>query len=259
MSNYQAKVYFALVSNGPSGVAEIQKVSGVPRTKIYEILEQLSATGAVEFQSGRPTIYNALSPTVLVERMRNSYLNAADDATRLLAEVRQTEKSTAEDLVWTVKGKVAVRRKAALTVASAQKSLIIVEQYPPTLILANMSVLKSLAQQKVQVRVVCVLKSGQHLDEKMKAENFIEFRKITNLFNMPESSEYITDAFRQIVITVMARNASIIVVDDQEAFIHLPNEDESKSAGLTLKIPGLPLMQRILFERIVQAGTAHVR
>jgi sugar-specific transcriptional regulator TrmB len=259
MSNYQAKVYSALASNGPSGVAEIQKVSGVPRTKIYEILEQLLDAGTVEFQSGRPIIYNALSPTVLVDRMRKSYLNAADDATRLLAEMQQIEKSTSEDLVWTVKGKAAVRRKSALTIASAQKSILMVEQYPHTLIMANMSILKSLAQKKLNVRVVCILKDGQPVNEKMKTEDFIEFRKVTNLFNIQGASEYITDAFRQIVLAVMARNASLIVVDDQEAFVHLPNNDDSKSAGLTLKIPGLPLMQRILFERIVQEGTMHVR
>jgi sugar-specific transcriptional regulator TrmB len=66
MSSYQAKVYAALASLGSAGVAEIQHVSGVPRTKIYEVLEQLVEMGTVAFQSGRPVIYSAISPNVLI-------------------------------------------------------------------------------------------------------------------------------------------------------------------------------------------------
>lgn len=260
LSLYQAKVYSSLASLGPSGVAEIQRVSGVPRTKIYEILEQLLAMGAVEFQSGRPVIYNALSPSVLVDRMRDSYLSAADDATRLLAEMQQTEKSTAEDLVWTVRGKTAVRRKAALTIASAKKSVVMVEQYPPKLLLTTISIMKSMIQKKVHVRAVCVLKDWQHLDENLKGEDFIEFRKITTMFSVTDETDDITGAFRKVILAVMARNSSLIIVDDQEAFIYFPDRtDDSKSMGLTLKIPGLPLMQRILFERVVQQGTTRLK
>jgi sugar-specific transcriptional regulator TrmB len=260
LSLYQAKVYSALSSLGPSGVTEIQHTSGVPRTKIYEILEQLLAMGAVEFQSGRPFLYNALSPSVLVDRMRNSYLSAADDATRLLAEMQQTEKSTAEDVVWTVRGMIAVRRKAALTIASAKERVIMVEQYPPKLMLTASSILKSMRQKKVQVRAVCVLKEGQHLDEKLKNEDFIEFRKTTSLSNVTASSDDLTDAFRKIIMTILSKKSSLVLVDDQEAFLFIPDlNDDSKSVGLTLKIPGLPMMQRILFERIIQQGTTRVK
>ncbi len=260
LSLYQAKVYSAIASLGPSGVAEIQRASGVPRTKIYEILEQLLAMGAVEFQSGRPVIYNALSPTVLVDRMRASYLSAADDATRLLAEVQQTEKNTDEDLVWTVRGMTAIRRKAALTVASSEKSVIMVEQYPPRLILMTKSILKSMLQKKVSVRAICILAEGHRLDDKFRDEEFIEFRKMTSMLNETVSEDDVTDTLRKLIMTIWSRISSLTIVDDQEAFLFLPNkDDDSRSAGLTLKVPGLPLMQRLLFENIVQRGTVRVR
>ena len=259
LSLYQAKIYSALASLGPSGVAEIQRFSGVPRTKIYEILDQLLEIGAVEFQSGRPTIYNALSPTVLVDRMRNSYLSAADNATRLLAEIQQTEKSTAEDLVWTVRGKTAVHRKAALTIAVAKKSVLMVEQYPPKLMTTTISIMKSLHQKGNNVRAVCILKGGQRLDENFKVEEFVEYRKITSLLDTTESDDILTH-FRKIVLAILARESSLVVIDDQEAFVYFPDKtDESKSLGLTLKIPGLPMIQRLLFERVVQQGTVRVR
>lgn len=257
---YQAKVYSALASLGPSSVAEIQKTSNVPRTKIYEIIDQLLTMGAVEFQSGRPVLYNALSPSVLVDRMRNSYLNAADDATRLLTKIQQTEKSTTEDIVWTVRGMTAIRRKAALTIASAKERVIIVEQYPLRLMLTTSSILKSLVQKKVNVRAVCIVKEGQRIDDKLRNEDFIEFRRLTNISNILGPTDDITEAFRKMIIAIMAKHTSLTLIDDQEAFLFIPDlNDDSKSVGLTLKIPGLPVMQRILFEQIVEQGSVRVK
>ena len=260
LSLYQAKIYSALAALGPSGVADIQKLSGVPRTKIYEVLDQLLDMGAVEFQSGRPVFYNAISPSIVVDRMRNSYLAAADDATRLFAEIQQTEKSTTEDIVWTVRGMFAVRRKLALTIASAKERVIIVEQYPPKLILSVASILKSQVQKNVQVRVICVLKPEQHLDDRLKSENFIEFRKMTTLGNIFGPGDDITEAFEKMITAILAKRSSLTIADDEEAFLFLPDlSDPSKSAGLTLRVPGLPMLQRILFERIVEQGTTRIK
>jgi sugar-specific transcriptional regulator TrmB len=260
LSLYQAKVYSALSSLGPSGVADIQKASGVPRTKIYEILDQLVDMGAVEFQSGRPVFYNALSPSIVVDRMRNSYLTAADDATRLIAEMQQTSKNTSDDFIWAVRGMFAIRRKLALSIASAKDRVIIVEQYPPRLLLAVGANLKSQLQKNIKIRAICVLEPGMRLDELFKAEDFIEFRRMTNISNISGIADDTTEAFRRMIIAVLDKKSSLTIIDDTEAFLYLPNLlDDSKSVGITLRIPGLPLLQRILFERIIEQGTTRVK
>ena len=261
LSLYQAKVYSALASLGPSGVSDIQKASGVPRTKIYEVLEQLLDMGAVEFQSGRPIFYNAISPAIVIDRMRNSYLSAADDATRLFAELQQTEKSSPEELVWTVRGMYAVRRKLALTIASAKEQLVMVEQYPPKLILSVRSIIKSQAQKNVKILIVCVLQPNQHLDDTYRKEDFIEYRRMNRSEHLLLLlGEETTAAFEKMITAVLAKRSSLTIVDDSEAFLYLPDlSDASKTAGLTLRIPGLPLVQRILFERIIQQGTVRVK
>jgi sugar-specific transcriptional regulator TrmB len=260
LSLYQAKVYSALSSLGPSGVADIQKASGVPRTKIYEILEQLLDMGAVEFRSGRPVFYNALSPSIVIDRMRNSYLAAADDATRLIAEMQQTSKNTSDDFIWAVRGMFAIRRKLALSIASAKKRVIMVEQYPPRLLLAVAANLKSQLQNSVDVRAICVLEPRMRLDEKLKAEEFIEYRRMTKISNIIGIDADTTEAFRRMIIAVLDKKSSLTIIDDTEAFLFLPNlADDSKSVGITLRIPGLPLLQRIMFERIIQQGTVRVK
>jgi sugar-specific transcriptional regulator TrmB len=257
MNLYQAKVYSALISNGPCGVAEIQHSSGVPRTKIYEILNQLLEMGAVEYQSGRPVIYNALSPQVLIDRMRNSYLTAADEATRLLAETHQIGKSTETDLVWTVKGNVAIQRKALLTIASAKESILIVEPYPPRLIKAASSILKS-HQKAVKLRVLCILQLGQRLEENHKKEDYIEYRRISPK-PAPEADKFFGD-LRVPVLSIMSKASCLILIDDKEGFVVFPDKNnDSKSLGLTLRVPGLPYMQRLLFEKMMQQSTTRAR
>jgi sugar-specific transcriptional regulator TrmB len=260
LSLYQAKVYSALASLGPSGVSDIQKASGVPRTKIYEILDQLLNMGAVEFQSGRPVFYNALSPSIVVDRMRNSYLSAVDDATRLLAEMQQTTKNTTEDFIWAVRGMFAIRRKLAIAIASAKEQVIMVEQYPPKLLLAVGSNLKAQQTKGVQVRAICVVEPGQRVDEKFKKEEFIEFRRMTSISNISGIADDTVEAFRKMIIAVLDKKSSLTIVDDEEAFLFLPNlVDDSKSAGISLRIPGLPMLQRLLFERIIQQGTTRIK
>jgi sugar-specific transcriptional regulator TrmB len=253
LSNYQAKVYSALAGLGPAGVAEIQRVSGVPRTKIYEILQQLLDMGAVEFQSGRPTIYNALSPNVLVDRMRNSFLNAADQATRLLTEIRQIDKDESEAMAWTVKGNLAVNQKANQTIASAKEKLLMVEPYPPRLIKSASSNIRA-QQKKIKTRILCVLREDQHLEEKYK-EDFIEFRKVTKRFLNEESPDFIGE-FKGPILAIMSHASGLIIIDDNQALLCFPDkQDPTQKMGLSLKIPGLPWMQRIMFESIIQRST----
>jgi hypothetical protein len=121
-------------------------------------------------------------------------------------------------------------------------------------------ILKSVIQKNIQVRAVCVLREGQHIDERLRSEGFLEFRRITTLFNLASSNDIITDAFRSIILGILSKKACLTIVDDQEAFIFFPDvNDASRSIGLTLKLPGLPMMQRILFEHIVQHGTVRLK
>jgi sugar-specific transcriptional regulator TrmB len=260
LSLYQAKVYSALAQLGPSGVADIQKASGVPRTKIYEILDQLLDRGAVEFQSGRPVFYNALPPNIVVDRIRNSYLAAADEATRLIAEMQQTSKNTNDDFIWAVRGMFAIRRKLALTITSAKEQVIMVEQYPPKLLLAVGSNLKAQLAKGVKVRAICVVQPGQRVDERFKKEEFIEFRRMTTIADLAGVPDDTTEAFRRMVLAILDKKSSLTIVDDTEAFLFLPNlTDDSRNAGVSLRIPGLPMLQRLLFERIIQQGTIRIK
>jgi hypothetical protein len=122
------------------------------------------------------------------------------------------------------------------------------------------SVIKSLVQRKIDTRIVCILEKKQPLDEHLKGVDFVEFRRITNLFQSQESDDDLTKAFHKVTMSILQKASCLIIIDNIESFVSFPNRlDDSRSTGLTLKVLGLPLMQRIIFEKIVQRGTTQVK
>jgi sugar-specific transcriptional regulator TrmB len=75
LTEYESRVYYALLSNGACTVNQIQYASGVPRTKVYQVSEQLTRKGLLrEVEGGKPARFEAQPPevlqSILVERER---------------------------------------------------------------------------------------------------------------------------------------------------------------------------------------------
>ncbi|MCU0861535.1 MAG: helix-turn-helix domain-containing protein, partial [Methanomassiliicoccales archaeon] len=47
-SEYEAKAYVAMVSIGEGGIAEISQQSGIPRSRVYDVMERLALKGFAE-------------------------------------------------------------------------------------------------------------------------------------------------------------------------------------------------------------------
>src|SRR3984893_17476267 len=75
LTEYESRVYYTLLSNGPCTVNQIQYASGVPRTKVYQVSQQLTRKGLLrEVEGGKLTKFEAQPPevlqSILVERER---------------------------------------------------------------------------------------------------------------------------------------------------------------------------------------------
>lgn len=92
-TEYEAKVYEALVGHPSITGYEVARYSGVPRAKVYEVLEGLLARGIV---LARPeenrTLYQPLDYTTLLERSQENVRRVcADLSEQLAATAVQTE------------------------------------------------------------------------------------------------------------------------------------------------------------------------
>jgi Cd2+/Zn2+-exporting ATPase len=123
-TEYEAKVYLAMLSLYPATGYQLSKESGVPRSMVYEALRRLHAKGAaLETMEGRATLYRPLPPEALLAKH-------AEDVNRLIGDLR-TELNTLyeseiDNRVWTIQGKTAVTTYAAKLINEAQEELYLV-------------------------------------------------------------------------------------------------------------------------------------
>jgi sugar-specific transcriptional regulator TrmB len=62
LTGYEAGAYLALTRRGRATGAEVARLAGLPRQRIYDVLDGLVARGIASVEPGRPARYTALSP-----------------------------------------------------------------------------------------------------------------------------------------------------------------------------------------------------
>jgi len=59
LTEYEAKAYLSLLTNHVNSAAKLSEKSGVPRTKIYQVLESLERKGWIMIYSGIPLLFKS--------------------------------------------------------------------------------------------------------------------------------------------------------------------------------------------------------
>ena len=68
---YEVKIWIALLSKGVAPAGELSEISGVPRSRCYDVLESLEKRGFVLMKIGKPIEYIAVKPEEVLRRMKN--------------------------------------------------------------------------------------------------------------------------------------------------------------------------------------------
>lgn len=258
-TTYQARVYSSLVSLGVGSVSEIFRNSKVPRTKVYESLDDLVRRGAAEVQPGRPMLYRAVNPSLLVAKLTQEFEESAKQATTMLAEEFQERRSVEQDVAWTVKGDHAIRRKLAELISSANHEVLILETYPPKFIVSVAGLLKAVSQRGVRVRAVSLLVSNRGFGG-LPESDFIEYRSFYQARPKRTPNGEPDDGFLGPLSVTLSSPYGLAVLDSAEAFVLIPNlGDESASVGLSAKIPGVPVIMGEMFQQFLVSRTRTIR
>jgi Cd2+/Zn2+-exporting ATPase len=123
-TEYEAKVYLALLREHPATGYRLSKQSGVPRSMVYEALGRLSARGAVlSTTDEKATLYRPLPPEALLEGVRREHHQLMEDLSSGLDELFD---SKSENFLWTIGTETAVRAYASKMIGSAKEELMIV-------------------------------------------------------------------------------------------------------------------------------------
>jgi sugar-specific transcriptional regulator TrmB len=84
LTEYEAKVYSSLLKDHLNSATKLSEKSGVPRTKIYSVLESLENKGWVKIHSGAPLLFKAVRPDEIFEKMKRGYADLLESVNAML-------------------------------------------------------------------------------------------------------------------------------------------------------------------------------
>ncbi len=131
LTEYEAKVYTALVKIRSGTASDIHLVSGIPRSAVYGALNRLEEWGIVEVQSSKPMRYRAVPPEIALEKLKDRFVAESENALVTLEEIYQTQKMEAqEEAIWAINGVKNVSDKIIEMIRGAQNDIIFAASYP---------------------------------------------------------------------------------------------------------------------------------
>lgn len=122
-TEYEAKAYLALLSESPSTGYAVAKNSGVPRSKIYEVLESLTARGDVFVSLGNPPLYQALPAKELIAARKAKAEENFIAAEKSLEEFEHS--SNDRENIWNITGHDAIIGKVCECIENAQIRILL--------------------------------------------------------------------------------------------------------------------------------------
>lgn len=121
-SEYEAKAYVAMASIGEGGIAEISQQSGIPRSRVYDIMERLAAKGFVVVGATKPLRYRAVEPERVTDQIRAELAQTMEEVQMGLKDLRGTKDKTSTPL-WLVQGEGNIDLEIQEFIGEAQQSL----------------------------------------------------------------------------------------------------------------------------------------
>ncbi|NLZ30709.1 MAG: TrmB family transcriptional regulator [Methanomicrobiales archaeon] len=84
MNEYEASIYSTLAGLQRATARDIHETSGVPRGRIYEILNDLARRGFIGVEEGSPTSYYVLDIDQVFDRLKEDYVHSLEGAREAL-------------------------------------------------------------------------------------------------------------------------------------------------------------------------------
>jgi sugar-specific transcriptional regulator TrmB len=129
LTGYEIKVYVSLLNDGAMTAQELSKKSGVPYSKIYEVIGRLDKNGWLESDSARPTKYYPKSPTTALEATRMRIEGEVkDNETMIISELKSLyEKSGTKEKpeIWVLSGLYNIAAKVKEIIQNCEKELLL--------------------------------------------------------------------------------------------------------------------------------------
>ena len=88
---YEIKIWTSLLSRGIAAASELAEISGVPRSRCYDVLESLEKKGFIIMKIGKPIKYIAVQPEAVVDRVKKVLEEEAEQQITTIENLAETD------------------------------------------------------------------------------------------------------------------------------------------------------------------------
>jgi len=88
---YEVKIWTVLLSRGIATAGELADLSGVPRSRCYDVLESLEKKGFIIMKIGKPIKYIAVQPEEVIDRVKKDLHEDTELSLKMINDIRATD------------------------------------------------------------------------------------------------------------------------------------------------------------------------
>lgn len=129
LTSYEIRTYVALLKSGELNASDLSQKSGVPYSKIYEVLGTLEEKGWISYDDSRPTRYIAKSPSTGLEttkqKMQSDFTENNTVIINELIPLYEKSGTSERPDIWFLSGAVNIAAKILEMVESCRNEVLI--------------------------------------------------------------------------------------------------------------------------------------
>ena len=241
LNMYETKVWLALLGKGVASAGEVAEISGVPRSRTYDVLESLEKKGFAMVKIGKPVKYLGIKPRVILEKLKNNVRKDAEDRIVSLVNIRETEEFNKLEELY--KGGISpVKRE---DISAAIKGRLNISNY-----------VREILQNAKKEVIICT--NAEEIDSKTKLfQQTFELLKKTNIkikvaLSGEESLIKKLEKTFEIKIKTIDIDAKFFIIDRKEILFYLSKDKSQEDIAIWLNSEFFAQAFASLFEKAIE-------
>ena len=243
LNTYETKVWLALLGKGVASAGEIAVVSGVPRSRTYDVLESLEKKGFAIVKIGKPVKYLGVKPNIILEKLKNNVRDYAKEKVISLSNVKDTDEFAKLQELY--KGGIDPVKKENISAALKGKSNI-------------SNYLREILRDAEKEVIICTNADELNSKTKLFKQTFDILKKANINVKLALSGDenlikQMADKF-EIKIKQVDIDAKFFIIDRREILFYLSKDKNNEDIAIWLDSEFFSQAFAALFDKAMKAG-----
>ena len=220
---YETKVWLALLGKGIASAGEVASISGVPRSRTYDVLESLEKKGFAIIRLEKPVKYLGVKPKVILEKLKNNVKKQAEEKISTLLNIKETDEFTELESLYN-KGFAPIKKEDVSTALRGKANIT--------------NYLKEIIQSAEKEVIICMNAEDIRQKAKLFKQTFAILKKEgikikLALSGSPQLIKQIKDEF-EIKVKKIELDAKFFIIDKKEILFYLSKNSDNEDIAIWL-------------------------